>query len=68
MGYPTINELQFIYDNFSQRERVLLVSLLKEEKENIEAFKNQNEWASQRIKIINSILKSLGENITKEEE
>jgi hypothetical protein len=64
-SYP-FDELKFIYDGLSQKERDLLVNLLKEEKDNIELFKYSNEWVIQRINTINSILKALGEEIPKD--
>jgi hypothetical protein len=68
MNSYRLDELQFLYDSLSQKERDLLISLLTEEKENIEIFKPHNTWVYQRIDTINSILKALGEDVKNSQE
>ena len=57
-----ISELELLYSAMSQKERHLLVNLLREEKENIIHYESQVEWVEDRIKTINSILSMMEDN------
>ena len=57
-----ISELELLYSAMSQKERHLLVNLLREEKENIMHYESQIEWVEDRIKTINSILSMMENN------
>jgi|LauGreDrversion4_2_1035121.scaffolds.fasta_scaffold761358_3 hypothetical protein len=57
-----ISELELLYSAMSQKERHLLVNLLREEKENIIHYESQVEWVEDRIKTINSILSMMENN------
>ena len=57
-----ISELELLYSAMSQKERHLLVNLLREEKENIVHYEFQVEWVEDRIKTINSILSMMEDN------
>lgn len=56
-------ELQFIIDSLCNKQRELLVNLLKEEKESIEPHISNNIWAYERIQLIDSILSALGVDV-----
>lgn len=52
-------ELQFLIDNLCKKQKELLKNLLNEELDNIEDFASTNEWVSDRVDTINSILERL---------
>ena len=58
----TPEELHFLIESLCTKQRALLISLLLEEKENIEPFIDNNEWVSERTHIINSLLAALNIN------
>lgn len=55
----TPEELHFLIESLCIKQRALLISLLLEEKENIEPFIQQNMWVEERTQVINSLLKAL---------
>ena len=55
----TPEELHFLIESLCIKPRALLISLLLEEKENIEPFIQQNMWVEERTQVINSLLKAL---------
>lgn len=59
----TPEELHFLIESLCIKQRALLISLLLEERENIEPFIQQNMWVEERTQVINSLLKSLDADI-----
>ena len=55
----TPEELHFLIESLCIKQRALLISLLLEERENIEPFIQQNMWVEERTQVINSLLKAL---------
>lgn len=55
----TPEELHFLIESLCIKQRALLISLLTEEKENIEPFIHQNMWVEERTQVINSLLRAL---------
>ena len=60
----TPEELHFLLESLCVKQRALLISLLLEEKENIEPFVNSNMWVEERTQVIDSLLKSLNADLT----
>ena len=56
-------ELQFIIDSLCNKQRELLINLLREEKDSIEPHIRDNMWAYDRVQLIDSILSSLGVDV-----
>jgi hypothetical protein len=56
-------ELQFIIDSLCNKQRDLLINLLREEKETLEPHTESNLWAKDRVQLVDSILSSLGVNV-----
>lgn len=52
-------ELHFLIESLCVKQRALLISLLLEERENIEPFIENSEWVEERTQIINSLLAAL---------
>ena len=60
----TPEELHFLIESLCIKQRALLISLLLEEKENIEPFLNSNIWVEERTQVINSLLAALNVDTT----
>jgi hypothetical protein len=56
-------ELQFIIDSLCNKQRDLLINLLREEKETLEPHTESNLWARDRVQLVDSILSSLGVSV-----
>lgn len=58
----TPEELHFLIESLCIKQRALLISLLLEERENIEPFIESNMWVEERTQVINSLLNALNVN------
>lgn len=52
-------ELHFLIESLCVKQRALLITLLLEEKENIEPFIDNNTWVEERTQVIDSLLQAL---------
>jgi len=52
-------ELDYIFKILSLKQKILIISLLEEEKDLLFPFIDQNLWAEERVAIINTILVAL---------